>query len=74
MDGTKERSAWIKRLSIGICHEKVEKAKDPIYVSASKTFKKVDEFDGLRKHIALCVLELNEKIHDAMDEYKIFPL
>ena len=74
MDRTPDRAAWIKRLAIGICHEKVAVAKDPIYVSASKTFKKVEEFDGLKKHIALCVLELNEKIQDALDEYKIFPL
>ena len=69
MDGPKERAKWIKQLAVGICNEKVENIKPPVYMSASKTFKKVEDFKDIIKHINLCVLELIEKIDDAVTEF-----
>ena len=73
MDENSERAKWIKQLAVGVCHEKVEDVKAPVYMSASKTFKKCDTFNAIKKHIALCVLELNEKIDDCMDDFQMFP-
>ena len=42
-------------------------------MSASKTFKKVEDFKDIIKHINLCVLELIEKIDDAITEFQMFP-
>ena len=42
-------------------------------MSASKTFSKVEEFDDLKKHINLVVLELNEKMEACMEDFELFP-
>ena len=51
----------------------MENVKAPVNMSASKTFRKVEEFDDLMKHINLVVLELNEKIDSCIDDFQMFP-
>ena len=73
LDENDGRAKWIKSLAKGICHEKIEEKGPPIIISASKSFKKCKTFKELESHISLTILELNQKVNDAVDDFGLFP-
>ena len=68
-----DTAIWLKNISNGICHEEVAKKGPPTTASGIKTFRKIWRFDQLIKFITLCIIDINQKIIEMMETFKIYP-
>ena len=71
--GDSKKAKWIHDLSFGICYEPIEERGPPTSATAVKTFIKIYTFSQLEKFITLCIMDLNQKILENMEELNIFP-
>lgn len=58
---------------MGICMEEVAIKSQPTTSSGIKTFRKIFNFQQLEKFINLCLIDVNQKIFEIMEDYGIFP-
>jgi len=66
-DKFRDKAQWIKDLSRGICYEEVRERNLPVNLSACKTFNTINDFEALKKHINLCVLDLATKVTENLN-------
>ena len=69
----REKARWVKEVANGVCHEEVSPKGHPNAASGIKTFKKVQTFEELEKFIVLCVIDVNQKVADYLEDFQIFP-
>lgn len=67
------KAEWIRNLSFGICVEPMMVKSMPNCASGIKTFKPAKTFEELEKFIRLCVMDVNQKVDEFIDEQNIFP-
>ena len=63
----------MKELANGVCHELVSEKGHPTTASGIKTFKQVTRFEVLEKFIVLCIIDVNQKVADYLEDFQIFP-